>query len=357
MKRYLSKLLVLAVTLSTAAFAGCGTAGSTAENPGEKVTLKVYNWGDYIGEDVIDKFEKKFNIKVVYDTFADNEVMHTKLKSGGADYDVAIPSDYMIKRMVDEGMVKKLDFANIPNYRYIDERYKKLGFDPKNEYSVPYMWGTVGIIYNKTMVTDKVDSWNILWNEKYKKQVFMLDSQRDSIGITLKKLGYSLNTKKTDELEKAKQELIRQKELGMVQSYVGDEVKDKMIMGEAAFAVVWSGDAVFMKRENPDLEYVIPKEGSNLWFDSMVVLKDTKHPKEAEQFINFMCETDIAFENADYIGYSTPHTEARKKMSPDLLKDIAAYPTDEQIKNCEVFEDLADSIKAYDRIWTEVSAE
>ncbi len=355
MKKLLTKLLVSAVILSTLVLAGCGASESTGDNSGEKVTLKVYNWGDYIGEDVIDRFQEKYNIDVVYDTFADNEVMHTKLSSGGSDYDVAIPSDYMIKRMIDEGMVNKIDLNNIPNYKYIDEKFKNLAFDPKNEYSVPYMWGTVGIIYNKTMVTDPVDSWNILWNEKYKKQVFMLDSQRDSIGITLKKLGFSLNTKNQEELEKAKDELIKQKELGMVQSYVGDEVKDKMIMGEAAFAVVWSGDAVFMKRENPDLDYVIPKEGSNLWFDSMVVLSNTKHQKEAEQFINFMCETDIAFANADYIGYSTPHTEAKKKMSPDLLGDIAAYPTDEQIANCEVFEDLAGSIKDYDRIWTEVS--
>lgn len=356
MKRLLCGSLAVAVVLSAGiALSGCGSEGSGPAS-GDKVTLKVYNWGDYIGEDVVEKFEKKFNIDVVYDTFSDNEVMHTKLKSGGADYDVAIPSDYMIKRMIDEGMVKKLEFSNIPNYKYIDDRFKNLGFDPKNEYSVPYMWGTVGIIYNKTMVKDPVDSWNILWNEKYKKQVFMLDSQRDSIGITLKKLGYSLNTKNMDELEKAKEELIKQKEMGMVQSYVGDEVKDKMIMGEAAFAVVWSGDAVFMKRENPDLEYVIPKEGSNLWFDSMVVLNTTKHQKEAEQFLNFMCETDIAYENADYIGYATPHTEAKKKMSPELLKDIAAYPSDDQTKNCEVFEDLAGVIKDYDRIWTEISA-
>jgi len=355
MKKHFIKLLASAVILSTTILAGCGASDSAGGNSGEKVTLKVYNWGDYIGEDVIEKFQKKYNIDVVYDTFSDNEVMHTKLSAGGSDYDVAIPSDYMIKRMIDEGMVNKLDFNNIPNYKYIDEKFKNLAFDPNNEYSVPYMWGTVGIIYNKTMVSDPVDSWNILWNEKYKKQVFMLDSQRDSIGITLKKLGYSLNTKNQDELEKAKQELIRQKELGIVQSYVGDEVKDKMIMGEAAFAVVWSGDAVFMKRENPDLEYVIPKEGSNLWVDSMVVLSTTKHQKEAEMFINFMCETDIAFANADYIGYSTPHTEAKKMMSPDLLGDIAAYPSDEQIANCEVFEDLAGSIKDYDRIWTEVS--
>jgi spermidine/putrescine transport system substrate-binding protein len=229
-----------------------------------------------------------------------------------------------------------------------------LAYDPKNEYSVPYMWGTVGIIYNKTMVKDPVDSWNILWDKKYDKQIFMLDSQRDSIGITLKKLGYSLNTKKLEELEQAKDELIKQKD--MVLAYVGDEVKDKMILGEAALAVVWSGDAVFMKKENPDLEYAIPKEGSNLWFDAMVISKTAKHQKEAEMFINFMCETDIALENTEYIGYSTPQTETKKMLSEDLLKDIAAYPSDDQLKNCEVFSDLSGSIKEYDRLWTEITA-
>jgi spermidine/putrescine transport system substrate-binding protein len=351
MKRVLSSLLVLAIVLSLGvSIIGCGDSASSDE----KVTLRVYNWGDYIGEDVVKKFEEKYNIKVIYDIFADNEIMYAKLKSGGSDYDVAIPSDYMIKRMINEDMINKIDFNNIPNYKYIDAKFKDLAYDPKNEYSVPYMWGTVGIIYNKTMVKELVDSWNILWDKKYDKQIFMLDSQRDSIGITLKKLGYSLNTKNLDELEKAKEELILQKD--MVQAYVGDEVKDKMILGEAAMAVVWSGDAVFMKKENPDLEYSIPKEGSNLWFDSMVVLKGSKHQKEAEMFINFMCDTDIAFENADYIGYATPQTETKKMMSEDLLNDIAAYPTEDQMKNCEVFEDLSGSIKDYDRIWTEITS-
>lgn len=349
MKKVLSGLLVISILLSVSiAFTGCG------ESSGEKVTLKVYNWGDYIGEEVVQQFEDKYDIKVIYDTFATNEDMYVKLKAGGSDYDVAIPSDYMIKRMIDENMLNKIDFSNIPNYKYIDAKFKDLGFDPKNEYSVPYMWGTVGIIYNKTMVKDPVDSWNILWDSKYDKQIFMLDSQRDSIGITLKKLGYSLNTKKLEELEKAKEELIKQKDI--VQAYVGDEVKDKMILGEAAMAVVWSGDAVYMKRENTDLEYAIPKEGSNLWFDSMVIPNTAKHQKEAEMFINFMCDTEIAFQNTDYIGYSTPQTETKKMLAEDLLNDIAAYPSDEQIKNCEVFEDLSDSIKDYDRIWTEITA-
>ncbi|SFQ41496.1 spermidine/putrescine transport system substrate-binding protein [Caldicoprobacter faecalis] len=338
--------LFFSVIMVVGILAGCGSA--------PKAQLKVYNWGDYIDETVIEEFEKKYNIDVIYDTFATNEEMYVKVKGGGADYDVAIPSDYMIERMIKEGMLEKIDFSNVPNYKYIDERFKNLPYDPNNEYSVPYMWGTVGILYNKKMVKEPVDSWKILWDEKYKKQIFMLDSSRDSIGVALKMLGYSLNTRNIDELEQAKEALIRQKPL--VLSYVGDEVKDAMISGQAALAVVWSGDAVYTKRENPDLEYVIPKEGSNLWVDAMVILKGTKNKKAAEQFINFMCEPEIAFRNADYIGYSTPHTEAKKMLDPEILNDRTAYPTDEDLKNCEVFEALSDVIKEYDRVWTEVKA-
>jgi len=347
MKKIFKLLGFVVLIVSTAViFTGCA---------GEKqITLKVYNWGDYIDESVIDSFEKEYNIKVIYDTFATNEDMYVKLKAGGDSYDVAFPSDYMIQRMIKEDMIQKIDMNNIPNYRYIDDRFKNLAYDPNNEYSVPYMWGTVGIIYNKTMVDDVVDSWDILWNEKYAKKILMMDSQRDSIGITLKKLGYSLNTKNINELEEAKNELIKQKPL--VLAYVGDEVKDKMVAGEAAMAVVYSGDAVFMKRENPDLEYVIPKEGSNLWFDAMVIPKASQHKKEAELFINYMCDPEIAFKNADYIGYSTPHTEAKKMLDPDLINDKTAYPEDEDLDHCQVFEDLADSLKDYDRIWTEVKA-
>jgi len=338
--------VIVIAALGAGLLTGCGNDG--------RVTLKVYNWGDYIDESVIEEFEKRYNIRVEYDTFANNEEMYVKIKGGGSDYDVAFPSDYMIERMIKEDLLEKIDLNNIPNYKYIDDRFKNLAYDPNNEYSVPYMWGTVGIIYNKKMVDEPVDSWRILWNEKYKKQIFMLDSSRDSIGITLKMLGYSLNTRNIDELEEAKEMLIKQRPL--VLSYVGDEVKDSMIAGQAALAVVWSGDAIFMKRENPDLEYVIPKEGSNLWFDGMVILKGTKNKKEAEMFINFMCEPEIAFKNADYIGYSTPNTEAKKMLDPQILNDRASYPLDEDIKNCEVFEAITDVVKEYDRIWTEVKA-
>jgi len=338
--------LFFSVIMVVGILAGCGSA--------PKAQLKVYNWGDYIDETVIEEFEKKYNIDVIYDTFATNEEMYVKIKGGGADYDVAFPSDYMIERMIKEGMLEKIDFSNVPNYKYIDERFKNLPYDPNNEYSVPYMWGTVGILYNKKMVDEPVDSWKILWDEKYKKQIFMLDSSRDSIGVALKMLGYSLNTRNIDELEQAKEALIRQKPL--VLSYVGDEVKDMMISGQAALAVVWSGDAVYTKRENPDLDFAIPKEGSNMWVDAMVILKGTKNKKAAEQFINFMCDPEIAFRNTDYIGYSTPHTEAKKMLDPEILNDRTAYPPDEDLKNCEVFEALSDVIKEYDRVWTEVKA-
>lgn len=348
MKKILKALLALTLAISMVlSLSGCG---------GEKRTqLKVYNWGDYIDQSILEEFEEKYNIDVIYDEFATNEEMYAKIKAGASDYDILIPSDYTIKRMIDEDMLHKIDMNNVPNYKYIGERFKNLAFDPNNEYSVPYMWGTVGILYNKTMVKEPVDSWKVLWDDKYSKQILMLDSLRDSIGITLKMLGYSLNTKNDNELNEAKDALIKQKPL--VLAYVGDEVKDKMIGGEAALAVVWSGDAVYMKRENPDLEYVIPKEGSNIWFDSIVIPKTSQHKKEAELFINFLCEPEIAYRNADYIGYSTPHTEAMKMLPEDITSDKSAYPGEGDLVNSEVFEDLADSLVKYDRIWTEVKAQ
>ena len=343
------KILVFAVLLSLTIIllSSCGK-----EN---KTTLNVYNWGDYIDESVIKTFEEQYKIKVNYDTFSTNEDMYVKIKSGGGNYDLLFPSDYMIKKMINEGMLQKLDFNNIPNYKYIEERFENLDYDPQNEYSVPYMWGTLGILYNKTMVTKPITAWRDLWDEEYKKQILMLDSQRDSIGIALKMLGYSMNSKDTEELEAAKQALIKQKPL--VLAYVGDDVKDKMISGEAALAVVWSGDAVYMIRENPDLDYILPTEGTNLWFDAMVIPSTSKHKTEAEKFINFLCEPEIAFKNTDYIGYSTPHIEAKKMLEPELLNSIAAYPKEEELVNSEIFDDLSSVIREYDRIWTEIKAE
>ena len=338
-------LIFMLIDIMMFSLSGCGKG---------KNTLNVYNWGDYIDESVIKEFEKEYNIKVNYETFATNEDMYVKIKKGGTDYDVLVPSDYMITKMINENMLEKIDMNNIPNYKDIPSKFKNLAFDPKNEYSVPYMWGTVGIIYNTKLIKDNIDSWDALWNPKYKGQILMVDSQRDAIAVALKKLGYSMNTTNKAELEKAKQELIKQKPL--VHAYVGDEVKDLMTDEEGAMAVVWSGDAVTMMKNNKNLRYVIPKEGSNLWFDNMVIPKGSKHKKEAEMFINFMTRPDIALKNVRYIGYSTPNTKTLEMMTPEERNNKTAYPEDAKIKKCDVFVDLGDFIKEYDRAWTEIKA-
>lgn len=343
----IKSLIILTLVLAIGIVAsGCGE---------KKPTLNVYNWGDYIDKSVIKDFEEEYGMKVVYDTFETNEDLYVKIKQGSSDYDVVIPSDYMIERMIREDMLVKLDKKNVPNLNKVDEQFFNLEFDPNNDYSVPYMWGTVGIIYNKTMVSDPVDSWDILWNPKYENEIFMLNSQRDTIAVSLIRLGHSMNTRSESELEEAKAELIKQKPL--VRAYLGDEVKDAMVGEEAAMAVVWSGDAIAMIRQNPDLDYIIPKEGTNLWFDSMVIPKTTKNKDGAEKFIDFMSRPDISARNTDYIGYSTPIPEAVEILPDDIKNSKVAYPSEAEIENTEVFKDPLDIIKIYDRIWTEITAE
>ncbi|MGP1586006.1 MAG: ABC transporter substrate-binding protein [Schwartzia sp. (in: firmicutes)] len=346
MKNVLHILGVLALALCAVVFSGCG---------GEKTAkreLKVYNAGDYIDPDFIKAFEKETGIRIIYDTWATNEDMYVKVKAGGSDYDLVIPSDYMIERMRREDMLEKIDFTKVPNYALVDEKFKNLYYDPKNEYSVPYMWGTVGIIYNRKMVEDPVDSWGILWNPKYAKQIFVMDSIRDSVGMALKYRGYSLNASDDAALTAARDALIAQKPL--VQAYVVDEVKDKMIAGEGALAVVWSGDAVFMMEKNPDLAYALPKEGTNVWIDAMVILKGGKHKAEAEEFINFMTRPDIAKKNVEYIGYASPIPEVVRQLPPEVQKDTASYPSAELLKNAEYFHDVGENLSKYDKVWTEV---
>lgn len=344
MKKLIKVMFLLVLLAMTFSLASCGGSG--------KPTLKVFNWADYIDESVYKAFEKEYGIRVIYDTFTTNEDMYAKVVSGNADYDVLFPSDYMIKRLINEDRLAKLDFSNIPNYKYIDEKFKDLDFDPNNEYSVPYMWGTLGILYNKEMVDEPVTSWDILWDAKYSKNIFMYASQRDAIGVALKRLGYSLNSRNEAELEQAKQSLIEQKPL--VLAYVGDDVKDKMVAEEAALAVVYSGDAIYSMWENENLAYVVPEEGTNLWFDSMVVPKNSKHKKEAELFINWLCDPENALKNTLYIGYSTPNSAAYDMLPDEVKNDKSAYPDDEILEKCEVFDDVSDVLDIYNRIWDEV---
>lgn len=341
------KKIALAILVGTMSLAvvGCGE---------KKESINVYNWGDYIDESVNAQFTKETGIKVNYKTFATNEDMYVDLSAGGSTYDVAFPSDYMIEKMISNDLVEKINLSNVPNYRNVDERFIGMQYDPTDEYSVPYMWGTVGVLYNKTMVTEPVTSWDILWNPTYEKQILMMDSQRDSIMVALKKLGYDMNTRDEGELEKAKEALIAQKPL--VLAYVGDEGKDKLINEEAAMMVAWSGDAVYMMRENPDLVYVIPEEGSNYWVDGMVIPKGAKNKEGAEKYIDFLCRADISATNAEYIGYSTPIEEARALLDPEEADSEVAYPEEAVTDKLEVFTDPSDLVKIYDRIWTEVKA-
>lgn len=324
-----------------------------SKNNDEKI-LNVYNYGDYVDEKILKMFTEQTGIKINYDTFATSEDAYTKIKNGGTNYDVVIISDYMIERMIKENLLEPLDFSLIENYQFIHSRFKNLSFDPENKFSVPYMWGSVGILYNKTMV-DNVHSWKILWDEKYKNQIFMYDSQRDSIGVALKKLGYSLNTRDIKELYEAKNELVKQKRI--VQAYVGDAVKDKMIGNEGTLAISYSGDALFCQSENSDLDYVIPIEGSNLWFDCAVILKTSCHKSFANLFINFLCQPQIALMNTQYIGYSTVNSDALKKLPDEIKNNKIYWPSDEEFSRCEIFHDLGKFIRQYDIIWTEILAE
>lgn len=318
----------------------------------DEKTLNVYNFGDYIEQSLIDDFEKEYGIKVVYDTYATNEDMYYKLKQGGMNYDLVFPSDYMIERMIKEDMLEKIDYSELKNIQNIGDRFLGLSYDPENEYSVPYLWGTLGIIYNKNTVKEPIDSWDVLWDEDYKKEILMYDSLRDSLGLTLKKLGYSMSTKNLDELEEAKNELIKQKPL--IRAYVGDNVKDMMIENEAKIAVVYSGEGLFMMEQNPELIYAIPKEGTNLWFDTMAIPKNAEHKNEAQLFIDFILRAESGKAIVDYIGYSTPNNATFDLLDEDTKSMPGAYPSDEIIKKSEVFMDLGDFLKEYNRVWTEI---
>ena len=346
MKKFI--LTAVLIAACSAVLSGCG----------RKADLYVYNWGEYMDPDVIRQFEEETGLKVNYDEFETNEDMYPKIETGAVSYDVICPSDYMIQRMIEEGLLAELNFNNIPNIKNIGAQYMESSreFDPENKYSVPYCWGTVGILYNKTIVTEPVDSWGILWDEKYKDNVLMQKSVRDAFGVTLKYLGYSLNTTDEAELEEAKNKLIEQRDKGLVQAYVVDQVRDKMIGNEAALGVIYSGEAIFTQRENPDLEYVVPKEGSNVWIDSWVIPKNAKNKDAAEQFINFLCRPDIALKNFEYITYSTPNEAARELIEDEDIKNSkVAFPDASIIKNCQTFSYLGvEADEVYNNKWKEV---
>ncbi len=359
MKRNQTKSMIPPILFMLCVVFSLGLTGCGSSSGDEKGEVVVYNWGEYLDPDTLDLFEEETGIHVIYDEFDTNEAMFPKVEAGAASYDVICPSDYMIQKMIDHDLLAEIDFENIPNIKNIGQQYLEQSreFDPENKYSVPYCFGTVGILYNKTMVEGPVDSWAVLWDETYADNILMQDSVRDAFMTALKLNGCSMNTLDEGELEAAKNSLIDQKPL--VQAYVIDQVRDKMIGGEAAIGVIYSGEAIYTQRENPDLEYVIPKEGTNVWIDSWVIPKNAPNKENAEAFINFMCREDIALKNFEYITYSTPNIAAQELIEDEEIKNSdIAFPDLTQYDNLETFHYLGPEGDAlYNDLWKEVKSQ
>jgi spermidine/putrescine transport system substrate-binding protein len=358
--RKLTRLLSLTLALLLVLPLGAGAFSTSASAADSPVTINVYNWGQYISDgtdgylDVNAAFTEATGIQVNYMTYDTNESLYTKLKTGGSTYDIIIPSDYMAGRLIDEGLVQKIDYDNIPNYQYIDEAYKDTAYDPTNEYSVPYTWGTVGIIYNSKYVDEAdIGSWDLLWNEKYSGKILMFDNNRDAFAIAEARLGYSLNTTDESELKAAAALLKEQKPL--VQSYVMDQIFDKMIREEAWIAPYYAGDYLWMADDNEDLSFYFPEETYNLYIDCFMIPTSSEHKAEAEAYINFLLDPEICGENLDYLGYSAPESEAKNYMDPEVAESDIAYPSEETLARAENFLYLpAETNQLMDSLWLEV---
>lgn len=370
--------LTCAMTMAASLFlTGCGGSDYTTmsgngsdSNSGDsngsgKRVVNVCSWGEYIDEDLIYKFEDETGIKVNYQTAESNEALYSLLKTGAGDYDVIVPSDYMIARLIDEDMLAELNYDNIPNYAKIGDQYKSLSFDPENKYTVPYTWGTLGIIYNSTMVDGDIDSWDAMFDEKYAGNVLMIRNSRDALAAALLDLGYDINTTDEAQIREAYELLADAKSKGVYQSFVMDEVFGKMEGSNAAIAMYYAGDYLTMLDNNPDLKFVVPKEGSNWFVDAMCVLKTAQHKEEAEAWINFIASTESSLANMDYIGYASPNLEALEGY-PAYYEETYGEPLDEErykimaapddvLARCELYTNLpSDTLTLYNDLWTEL---
>ncbi|WP_141502239.1 ABC transporter substrate-binding protein [Paenibacillus luteus] len=317
------------------------SAGYSGDN-----TLTIYNWGDYVDPELLTRFEEETGIKVIYQTFDSNEAMMTKIEQGGTTFDVSIPSEYAISKMKEEDLLIKLDHSKIPNLKNIDPRFMNLSFDPDNAYSIPYFWGTVGIVYNPELVGDLTfASWNELWDQSLRNQILLLDGAREVMGMGLNSLGYSLNDTEEAHLQEAKAKL--QLLTPNVKAIVGDEIKLLLANEEAAVGLVWSGDASEIMGENEKLDYVVPEEGSNLWFDNMVIPKTAKNIEGAHQFINFMLDPEVAAQNTEYVGYSSPNQAAMALLPEEISGDERFYPDEELTSRLEVYDNLGKRMLAH----------
>ena len=356
MKKIVSLILSVFVIVSLLCSVGCGKKYDA--------TIIVYNWGGpYMSEgsndtvDINELFEERYNVKVKYRTYDSNESMYAKIKNGGADYDIIIPSDYMVARLISEGLVEKLDFSNIPLFETnVMESFKNPDYDPTNEYSVPYSWGTVGIIYNKEVVKDEVKSWDILWDEKYKDNVLMFNNSRDAFMVSQMLLGYSQNTTDKTEIKAAADKLSEQK--SVVQGYYMDEIYDKMINEDAAIATYYAGDALVMMEENENLAFAYPEEGTNRFVDAVCIPKGSRNKKYAEMYINFLLEAEIALANCEVTGYCTPNSAAFELLDDETKNNKIMYPDDEYLKKCESYIHLPSDVNTYvQELWINIKTE
>ena len=350
MKR-LFKLLNLSICIAMISifFVGCNKNNYSEE-------INFFNYGENIDDETVKEFEKEYGIKVNIETFDDMEAMYQKVKGGGVKYDVVLLSDAFMPRMINNNLIQELNKDNIPNISQMDEEYLNLDIDPGNKYSVPYMFGTVGLIYNKDVIEEKVDSWDILWNEKYKNQIFMFDTYRDTLGVALKKLGYSLNSTNEKEIKEAEELLLKQRKL--VDPIYGVDNGTVMIpAGESDINMIWSGEGLNLQDEYPNLEYVVPKEGANFWIDSLCIPSNATNVEGAEKFINFVSDKESALRIADEIGYTTPNKEARLEQPEEVRNNPNAYMTKEIMDRCEIYVDLPKDVKRlYDDAWVNIKS-
>lgn len=327
--------------------------GVTGCSDGGKTKVILLNWGEYLDPDILKEFnEMQDEFEVVEKKVTSNEEMYAILSTEGHGYDMCVPSEYMAEQMWDEGMLAEINTQNIANYKYVQEYSESRSFDPTSKYSIPYMCGTVGIVYNTKMVDEEVTSWDILWDEKYTGNVIMYKSVRDSMLVALMRLGYDMNTTNPDEIEEAMNMLIEQKSI--VLAYGTDEIKETMISGSCALAVDYSGAAVEAISINPDLDYVVPEEGSNIWVDNLVIMKDSKHKEYCEEFISYLCDPEIMARNAEYIGYSVPSEEALALIDPEWSSIPGYIITDEERGRCEYYRNIGDNLELYFDAWTRV---
>lgn len=363
----MKKLLCLALALSMLfALAACSGDNGTANVDNEEIfadgdqyeyiggELNILTWGEYIDPELITIFEEETGVKINYVEMTSNEEMLIKLKSSDCVYDLCMPSEYIIEQLIANDMLTELDMSKIPNAANIMDKMYEItdSFDPGNKYSLPYMWGTVGILYNTTIVEEPITSWGALWDEKYAGQIWMYDSVRDTIGITLKYLGYDLNTRDEAEVAEARDLLIEQKPLR--KGFGTDNMRASMINGKAAMAVMYSGDAFACMDENEDLAFVVPEEGSNVWFDNVVIPKTAKNLEAAHAFINFLNDGAIAARNTEYIYYSTPNQAAMDRLDAYFTDNETYNPSDETLARCTVFHDLGEFISVFNDAWNAI---